>query len=180
MYALGGGLTTAPLRVAIHQPHYVPWEGYLAKWRAADLLIVLDTVQFTRGGWQNRARINDRWLTVPVHAPFGTLIRDVTIDEGQAWRHRHRQELPEFGDLYDAPWGHLLPLAVATMTRLCRHPYVMASDLNVTATGPTARLVALCQAVGATEYLSGPHGPRYLEFTQFERAGIGVEIFANR
>ena len=33
------------MKLAIHQPQYLPWLGYLAKWAAADAFVFLDTVQ---------------------------------------------------------------------------------------------------------------------------------------
>ena len=81
------------MKVAIHQPHYLPWLGYFAKWAAADLFVVLDTVQYEKNGWQNRNRIKTRegprWLTVPVNARLGTAIHAVTVDTSQPWRARH-------------------------------------------------------------------------------------------
>ncbi len=81
------------MEVAIHQPHYMPWLGYIAKCGEADLLVVLDTVQYEKNGWQNRNRIKThdgtQWLTVPVHAHLGVSIRDVTVDTAQPWRARH-------------------------------------------------------------------------------------------
>ncbi|PYN08619.1 MAG: hypothetical protein DME02_07080 [Candidatus Rokuibacteriota bacterium] len=77
-------LRESVVRVAIHQPQYLPWLGYLAKWAAADLFVFLDSVQYEKNGWQNRNRIKTadgaRWLTVPVHARLGTPITDVAID----------------------------------------------------------------------------------------------------
>jgi hypothetical protein len=56
--------------VAIHQPHYIPWLGYLDRMVKADVFIVLDHVQFERRNYQNRTmiRLEDeaKWLTVPV------------------------------------------------------------------------------------------------------------------
>ena len=81
------------MRVAIHQPHYLPWLGYLAKWAAADLFVFLDTVQYEKNGWQNRNRIKTaegaRWLTVPVHARLGTRVAEVSLDVDQPWAKRH-------------------------------------------------------------------------------------------
>src|SRR5215475_5075930 len=81
------------MKLAIHQPHYLPWLGYFAKWAAADLFVFLDTVQYEKNGWQNRNRIKTRegarWLTVPVRARLGTPIREVLIDSSQPWRDRH-------------------------------------------------------------------------------------------
>src|SRR5947209_12961076 len=56
--------------VAIHQPCFMPWLGYLDRMLRSDLFVILDHVQFERRNYQNRAliRLEDeaRWLTVPV------------------------------------------------------------------------------------------------------------------
>jgi hypothetical protein len=190
------------MRVAIHQPHYLPWLGYIAKWAAADRFIFLDTVQYEKNGWQNRNRIKTaagpRWLTVPVHARLGTPIRDVTIDTTQQWRARHLRaieqayakapHLPRYRDalatFYREDWDRLVPLAVASSRWLAAAlgvatPAALASQLEVEAPGPaddaTARLVALCRAVGADTYLAGQDGARYMDTRRFAAAGIAVE-----
>ena len=38
--------------------------------------------------------------------------------------------------------------------------------------GKTERLVGLCQAVGGTEYISGPAAKDYIDAPLFEKAGI--------
>jgi hypothetical protein len=185
--------------LAIHQPHYLPWLGYLAKWAAADVFVFLDTVQYVRNGWQNRNRIKTaagpRWLTVPVHARLGTPLAEVTVDAAQRWgdRHlraieqayaptrglaRHREALRE---IYATPWERLAPLAVATAEWLARAlgitaPARLAStvDVGVTVTDPTDRLIALCRAVGADTYLAGRDGARYMDAGRFDAAGIRV------
>jgi hypothetical protein len=187
------------MRVAIHQPQYLPWLGYLAKWAAADLFVFLDTVQYAKNGWQNRNRIKARagaqWLTVPVHARLGVPIHQVTIDTTQPWRRRHLAAIrhayataPRFADheaaledLYACPPASLVPLAVASATWLARSvgittPTVRASELGVDATDPTARLLDLCRAVKADTYLSGPDGLRYMDRARFAEAGIEVLV----
>jgi hypothetical protein len=56
--------------VAIHQPHFIPWLGYLHRMTEVELFVVLDHVQFERRNYQNRSQIRldgeARWLTVPV------------------------------------------------------------------------------------------------------------------
>src|SRR5688500_19365633 len=58
------------MKVAIHQPHFLPWLGYLHRMAQADVFVLLDHVQCERRNYQNRTmvRMNDepRWLTVPV------------------------------------------------------------------------------------------------------------------
>jgi hypothetical protein len=185
------------VRVAIHQPHYLPWLGYLAKWAAADVFVLLDTVQYEKHGWQNRNRVKTaagpRWLTVPVHARLGTPIAEVTIDQRQPWAARHLRAIeeayagaahlaryrPALRELYGRSWTHLAPLAVASATWLARAvgiqaPAHLASALGVTASNPTGRLVALCRTLGATTYLAGRDGARYMDLRQVEDAGITV------
>ena len=185
------------MRVAIHQPHYLPWLGYLAKWAAADVFVFLDTVQYEKNGWQNRNRIKTAagpgWLTVPVNARLGTPITEVTVDGGQPWRERHRQAIAqayaaaphldryrgELDALYARAWPRLAPLAVATAEWLARAAGIgttarLASALAVTASDPTERLVALCRAVGADTYLAGRDGARYMDVKCFAEAGIEV------
>lgn len=67
------------MKVAIHQPHYFPWLGYLDKIHRSDTFILLDSVQFCRRNFQHRTRLPGRsgpaWLTLPVHAPRHQLDR---------------------------------------------------------------------------------------------------------
>jgi hypothetical protein len=188
------------VKIAIHQPHYLPWLGYFAKWAAADLFVFLDTVQFEKNGWQNRNRIKTRdgprWLTVPVRASLGTPIRDVTIDTSQPWAARHLRMIEhayakapgwsrlrdEVRGLYAGQWSHLAPLAAASAEWLARAlqisvPTRLASDIALPDGDPkdaTARLVAVCRAVGADTYLAGSDSS-YMDTEQFAAAGIDVE-----
>jgi WbqC-like protein family len=185
------------VKVAIHQPQYLPWLGYLAKWAAADLFVFLDTVQYEKNGWQNRNRIKTpdgaRWLTVPVRARLGIRIADVAIDDEQPWPTRHLRviehayaEAPYWRTRRDAlaawyaeRWECLAPAAVASAELLAgevgvRTPTRLASSLAVDDDDPTGRLVALCRAVGADTYLAGGHASRYMDATRFAEAGIRV------
>jgi len=185
------------VRVAIHQPQYLPWLGYLAKWAAADLFVFLDTVQYEKNGWQNRNRIKTadgpRWLTIPVRARFGTRIADVVVDGEQPWpsRHLHVLETAYGGAPYWPRWAaaltslycdaadRLVPVAVASAELLARAmgvatPVRLASALAVDEPDPTDRLIALCRAVSADTYLAGGHGAKYMDAKRFADAGIRV------
>ena len=189
------------MKVAIHQPHYLPWLGYFAKWAAADLFVFLDTVQYEKNGWQNRNRIKTRdgarWLTVPVKARLGTPIYDVAVDTSQAWSARHfamidgaygeapawRRYREELQCFYRQGWDRLAPVAVASAEWLAGKlgvstPTRLATEISLPDVPPgdaTARLVGLCQALGADTYLAGRDGATYMDLAQFTAAGITVE-----
>jgi len=184
------------LLVAIHQPVYLPWLGFLDKAKKADTFVLLDSVLFTRGSVINRNRIKTKrgpiWLTVPVHHRSDTLIQDVeTVDCG--WEKRHWKSLvcnysraSHFGEfsgffekLYRQRWC-LLSVVNETIIRFLFecfdiHPKVVkASNLKVQ--GKSSQLlVNICKAVGASTYLCGM-GSAYLNTAIFEREGIGVQF----
>lgn len=185
------------MKIAIHQPQYLPWLGYLAKWAAADVFVFLDTVQYEKNGWQNRNRIRTangaHWLTVPVHAHLGTPIAEVAIDTTQPWRARHLRAIEHaytraphlatyqaaLHTLLDMEWAQLAPLAIASAEWLARAarittPARLASSLAVDEGDATGRLVAICKALGADTYLAGGHGAKYIDAEQFRAAGIAV------
>lgn len=181
--------------VAIHQPHYLPWLGYLQRMAQADLFIVLDHVQFERGNYQNRTRIRlncgihgaAHWLTVPVvQRSQKERIDEKRIDTRQDWAANHFETLRRaYGQaavaplraIYETPWEHLVDLNDAMLHFLrasfgIRTPLAYSSECG--AVGAKSELVLnLCLAVGADALLVGLGGSRqYLDRAAFERAGV--------
>jgi hypothetical protein len=189
--------------VAAHQPHYLPWLGYLAKIAAADLFVVMDDLQYEEQNFQNRNRVKCNhgpiWLTVPLaHGAQADLVSDKRVfnasSRRQHWQRRHFETLrihyqgaphwrdyePELRDLYARPWNRLIDLDLHVLALHLRwfdirKPVILSSSLQLQGQ-KTDRILALCRAVGATTYLSGGGGSRgYLDVAQLARAGIGVE-----
>ena len=56
--------------LAAHQPNFLPWLGLFHKVGQADVWVLADDVQYSRGSLTNRNRIRTadgwQWLTVPV------------------------------------------------------------------------------------------------------------------
>lgn len=188
------------MKVTIHQPQFLPWLGYLDKIDQADLFIVLDTVQFKKHEWQNRNRIRTatgwQWLTVPVLQHFGQRIDDVLINPTAAWRAQHLRALdvhyarapyrnryvPELRELYERPWRKLSDINGAVIRWLLKAygittPVHCASEWSAREE-PTDRLVDLCRAVGATQYLAGPGADGYMDKPRFETSGVRLEMQA--
>jgi hypothetical protein len=188
------------MKVAIHQPHYLPWLGYLDKIDAADVFVLLDTVQFKKHDWQNRNRIRTKdgwqWLTVPIIDRFPERIDQVETNGRTEWPRKHVQALhlhyggcrfwdrlgPPLTALLQQPWPRLCDLNVALLDLLCREfgirtPRLLASTLPAREE-PTDRLIDLVRAVGGTIYLAGQMGPAYMDATRFSQAGIAVEVQA--
>jgi len=180
--------------VAIHQPNYLPWPGFFHKWMLSDAFVVLDTVQFSKNDWQNRNRIKAshgvQWLTVPVRYQFPARLADVKIAPGP-WARKHRATLAQaygkapysaaysevIDNILSQPWCHLCELNIRLIRELgamlgCKAPLYVASQMQTQADEPSRRLVMLCRELGATAYLSGVEGRKYLDTEEFDQAGV--------
>lgn len=184
--------------LAAHQPQYMPGLRFLAKMRRAGLFVLLDDVQYERREFQNRNRIRvpagSQYLTVPVLAKgrYDAAIRDIPIDNSRPWPADHlrtirtnyaraahfKTYLPSLEALYGARYEKLGELALATINFLregfgIATPMRLSSDMKISSSS-TARLVDICRAAGAGEYLSGAGARTYLDEGLFAAAGIGV------
>ena len=184
-------------RVVINQSNYIPWKGYFDLIHDADLFIFYDDVQFTTRDWRNRnllkGRAGAQWLTVPVGARRGRLLRDVTV-ETDAWQAKHWKTLRHFYG--HAPfferyrpflehvylghrWQRLAELN-QFMTRAIARDFLgisteFADSAGIVSTGRgQERILSLLMAVGADMYISGPAGRAYLEPERFRERGIAL------
>ena len=183
--------------VSIHQPAHLPWLGYFDRIVSSDVFVFLDNVQFEKNSFTNRNRIKTPsgplWLTIPVvtHGHRQNIL-DIRMDETQFWQKRQLRSIEQnyskavcFDDRF-AKLEALYHPAAEGLAEFCYRqlifwlaefgistPVVRASVLPIH--GYKSDLVlALCQHLGATTYLSGPLGRNYLQEDEFERAGIEV------
>ena len=187
--------------VSAHQPNFAPWLGFFDKAMHSDVLVLLDTVQFIKRGYQNRTRVKTtngpQWLTVPVVSKgrYDQATRDVEIDETGRWRSVHLRTLrtatanaPNRGALLDLveplyaanDVHNLVDLNVALLRAVVARlgiatQLVMASDLPVSGSS-TRLMISLTKAVGGDVYLSGPTGRRYLEPELFPDSGVALRF----
>lgn len=182
---------------AIHQPHFLPWMGYLNKALNSNTFVWLDNVQFRRRYFQNRAKIRNQeswmWLALPIHADRETLISEVTVADPH-WRKQDPKSIecsygstPFFRECWPPLQEALLSARdtlddvnfqsfIAVLKLIGREglQVVSATDLPLFSDAPTGRLVEICQVVGADQYVAGRGGQNYMELDQFEQAGIKV------
>lgn len=188
------------MRVAVHQPHYLPWLGLIDKIDRSDLFVYLDHVQYERRGWQNRNYVASKggpvMLTVPViQQSRGELIMDKLIDNAQDWRTKHRRAIaefcypnspfwsdfgPEIVRIYERDWERLVDLAIASTQLILERfnistPVVKSSQLGEF-NGQKSELIAQIAAkAGATVMLSGDGARGYMDPEVFADYGMTLE-----
>ncbi|MFD4480372.1 WbqC family protein [Streptomyces sp. NPDC058471] len=191
---------------AIHQPNLFPRLSTLAKLFAADYWIVLDDVQFARRDYQHRALLASlaaldqrQWLTLPTRLPHGrsTVIREARLADPVRSRRRVTHMLSQH--YKRSPYWPLLRAKLDAVTaefaatdRTARiaevstrilldllgwEGRVLRSSQFVVRPDRSLRLVDLAVATGATGYLCGPGGMKYLSTEPFSNQGLPVIPF---
>ncbi len=188
------------MKVAIHQPNYLPWIGFFNKVSMADTYVILDSVQFERDSFTNRnkirlpdSRTGWTWLTVPVgKGNSHKLIMDVEIDNNLNWKETslsainriyktspYLKNYSQFLDsIYKKNWDNLSELNVYIIKELfgilgLKLQIIRVSELNVSSK-KSELILDICKNVGATEYISGITGREYLDMDRFKEYGIKV------
>ncbi len=184
------------MSITIHQPEHAPYRGLLEKIRKSDLFVVLDNVQFSKNGFQNRNKVRSGWITVPVKKhPLETRIMDIEIGEipGHSWRELYLKKLwdysnePHFKEYY----YHIERIINGNTTNLADlNMYIMdfllasfkihtrvvrASSFNIPeGKDGSEKVLNICKYFGEDTYLAGEGGKDYMRLDEFEKGGVKV------
>ncbi len=181
---------------SVHQPHYLPYPGYLAKVDGSDIFVFLDEVQFVKREFQNRNKVKgpegSQWLTVPVKGEYKAEICEMLPDKAAGWETKHIETLKRFYSKTEhfnllALFQEILDKEHDTLADLCInstkffldvfdirtdiHRQSEISDLPET---PNERIIQIGKRLGADTYLAGAGGRNYMEIGDFADAGIKV------
>lgn len=113
----------------IHQPHFLPWPGYVARCLAADTVVFLSNVKFNRNHFQQRTKYvsqtgTEKWLTLPIaRQSRGESISEVEIADSFNFMRWQRP----FSEAY----------------RKCPHFHAIWSDISALIRQETPRLAAV-------------------------------------
>ena len=188
------------MKLAIHQPNYLPWPGYFHKMEYVDLFLILDTVQYMKHEYDNRCKIKtpegEQWLTVPVSSPnLGTPINKVMLAmDADIWRYNWKplknnyskspffeEYKDELHEIYGKKWDRLIDLNLKLIETVrnwlgIKTRLKFASELPETTLKGTELILSHCRELKADEYLSGMGGKNYLEQEQFDNDNIRLEF----
>lgn len=182
------------MKVAIHQPAYMPWLRFLRKMQDADVFVYLDNALYTKN-FINRNRIlikdEEHWLTIPVLVKGKyaiQTIREVKANWEKKWNIKHfhtllynypegmRMNNKEIEDFYASEHELLIDWNIQSVELLRRAfniktPILFESELGINGKS-TERLVNICREIGADTYISGPGGRQYMNEKMFGKIKI--------
>ncbi|MGE4472023.1 MAG: WbqC family protein [Sulfuricurvum sp.] len=126
------------MNVAIMQPYFFPYLGYIQLIAHCDLFVFFDVVQYNQKSWMSRNRIlhpdqkqGFQYINVPVKKQTkGTYIKDTYIDNTQNWQEKIRGQLSIYKKLHAPFYTETLKL----LESIFQKKYEKLLDLNQTAT----------------------------------------------
>jgi hypothetical protein len=170
------------MKVAIHQPNFVPWRPFFAKMAAVNIFVVLTKCQFNRRVYQHRFKFQEHWYSMSVQ---NIQHFEPIEDKKYACPHEDwaaiKRKLPQYADWFSqfddcihAELWRCNTQIIVRMAALLGIKTEIVMEHTSTLTG-TDRLVEICYCLGAKTYLAGRSGASYMDSEKFTRAGIAVE-----
>lgn len=184
----------------VHQPHFLPWPGYLARCLAVDVFVMLDNVKFNRNHFQQRTKFLKRsgglsWLTLPIERRTRSAkIKDVRISSEFLFRKWQRpiHENYQSSEYYDQIWPGIANIINSKLPSFrdvaeCTLKFTLEALSDVSSeSGPkmirsstikasknrTARLTDICRAENITHLVMGEYALASHEVAELDLAGI--------
>ncbi len=169
------------MKIAIHQPNFLPWLGYFNKILKADTFVFLDDVQFERGKtFTSRTKIfingKENWLTIPVINKSELIkIKDIKVDTNFRWKKKHLRTIelnykkhpfateifPIISEVYKNGGNYLMEYNLPLIMKFCNYmkiktDFINSSNLKFNSDkAGWEKLIVILNEVKADEYLSG-------------------------
>jgi len=149
------------MRIAIHQPNFIPWFPFFEKMEKCDKFVILGHCQFEKNGFQNRAKVCGKWWTNPVKHGLINII-DKEYSDGTP----------------------LMPLNMSWIKVIAKTLGIDTSKIVYdfpTMKKGTARILEICHHYKADEYLAHEDAPaKYLDIKVLEKYGIKFIPFKSK
>jgi hypothetical protein len=191
------------MRLGLQQPYFFPHLDYYRLVFAVDRFIAYDDAAWIKGGWihRNKVLVNGRpaWVTIPTaRVRLGTPIHAVETHAGpwrrtilrtivQAYARAPYQEpvLALARGVLELPSPYVADLAIASLEVVRDYlgystPILRARGRYDTVLAGQDRVVAICRAEGATEYLNAIGGRALYDRATFQRAGVSLRFVSGR
>ncbi len=169
--------------VSIHQPNFMPWYPFFEKIKKSDIFVILGHCQYEKNNFQNRFDYNGKWNTLSVKKGNVLIKEKKYLNPEKDWRKirnnlkYYKNVLEQFDDCISENLLETNTLIIKKVCNLLGVKTEIVSDFP-TSKLRTERLVEICRFYGATTYLSGESGKKYLDLELF--GDINVIFHANK
>jgi len=188
------------VKLAIMQPYFFPYLGYFQLINCVERFVIYDNIEFTKAGWIRRNRIlnhdRDRYIVVPVKkASDYSHVCDLKIAESYDYKKMLRiikaayERAPYFDDIFALlrniipPKNNCLFDYLFSVTKsLCAYhdiqtQFIVSSSININhSLKAQEKVIALCTALAANEYINPISGKPLYDKCSFAESGIELSF----
>jgi len=192
------------MRVAIMQPYFFPYIGYFQLINCVDQFILYDNIEYTKKGWINRNRILVDGASATFSLPLKKSSDYLSISErvlaSDFKRHKllnklsgayrgapnFLQVMPLLERVFQCPTDNLFQFLHHAITTVCDYLSItteikvsshIAIDHNLTCQD---KVLALCESVGADDYINNISGHHLYSHNDFIERGIALSFIQSR
>lgn len=189
---------------AVMQPYFLPYIGYFQLISAVDLFVVHDNIKYAKKGWINRNRYlrggEAAMFSLPLRGDsdfrdirdreIAAEFKPTKLMNQLAWAYRRA---PQFADTFPLvervvsyEEKNLFRFIEHSISRTCDHLGIetairRSSDLAIDETlRAEDRVIALCEAVGASVYVNAIGGLELYSRENFHERGIDLKFIKSR
>lgn len=188
------------MKLGIMQPYFLPYLGYWQLIEAVDTFVIYDNIKYTKKGWINRNRLlrdgEAVIFSLPVAAGSDSL--DVVERELAASLDRRKllaqfqgayakaplyaETLPLLREIIEHPEQNLYRYVRHSVDRLCSHldiktRIVVSSEVPIDhGLRAQDKVIAICKALGATDYINPIGGTELYEPSAFAEHGLTLRF----
>lgn len=193
-------MDTKQTKLAIMQPYFFPYIGYFQLISAVDQFIVYDNIKYTKKGWINRNRMlqngKDVMFTLPLKRDSDYLdvcqrelstefSRDKLLNQFKGAYRRapyFDQTLPLIEEIVRYENANLFEYLQHSIVKTCEHLDITtairkSSSIAIDHTLKNQdKVLALCEAVGASTYVNAIGGVELYSKETFQENGIDLKF----
>ena len=170
--------------LTIHQPNFMPWYPFFQKMEMADIFVVMGHCQFEKNGFQNRFNIDNQWQTMSVFKGLDDIVDKKYANHQRDWTklkkrlYQYTPLLENFDEIIENNEGNLYQTNYEIIVKLRD---MLGIDTEIVKDFPSSltsseRLAEICKHFGASHYISGTSGKKYLDIAPFESTGITISF----
>jgi WbqC-like protein family len=188
------------LKTAIMQPYFLPYVGYFQLIASVDLFIVYDNIQYSKKGWVNRNRYlrggeaalftlplknESDYLDICDRELAATFSRDKLLNQlASAYRRapHFAETFPLLQRIVGFEDNNLFRFLEHSILKTCEHVGISteirrSSEIAIDHRKSSQdKVLALCQAVGASTYINAIGGMELYSREEFQSRGIDLNF----
>lgn len=192
------------MRVGIMQPYLFPYIGYFQLIDAVDRFVVYDNIKYTKKGWINRNRLlrqgTDAYFSVPLKKGSDSLDicqrelasdfnRDKLLNQfAEAYRQapQYADVFPFLQEVFSCDRFNLFEFLFNALRKTCARlridtEILVSSGIGIDhALRKQDRVMALCEALGATVYVNPIGGVELYSVDEFKARGLQLQFLKSR